>query len=391
MTITLIGCGCGSLTEEAAAAIREADLLIGSSRLLDRHGMGKRCVAAVTAEAIAAAVKQEQASRPCVLFSGDSGFYSGARLLLPLLEKQDVRVLPGVSSLQTLAARLGESWQDWRLCSAHGVDCDAVAEVCRGKPAFFLTGGRQSPDALCREFCEAGLGFLNVSVGENLGTAEENLFCGSAAEAAQRQFAPLSVLLAEAAPGAPTRSPGWPDGFFLRVEGVPMTKQEIRAAALAKLGVGPEDTCWDIGTGTGSVGIELAMLCRRVYGVERSKAALAAAEENRRRHGAWKLRLVEGEAPEVLADLPAPDAVFVGGSGGRMEEILHAVHDANPQARICVSAVTLESLHNSITTLRTLGYRTEVTQLSVSRGREVGENTMMLALNSVYLIAGYAL
>ncbi len=169
-----------------------------------------------------------------------------------------------------------------------------------------------------------------------------------------------------------------------------MTKQEIRAAALAKLGVGPEDTCWDIGTGTGSVGIELAMLCRRVYGVERSKAALTAAEENRRRHGAWKLRLVEGEAPEVLADLPAPDAVFVGGSGGRMEEILHDVHDANPQARICVTAVTLEGLHNSMAALRALGYRTEVTQLSVSRGREVGESTMMLALSSVYLSAGYA-
>ena len=102
MTITLIGCGCGSLTEEAAAAIQEADLLIGSSRLLDRHGMGKRCVAAVTAEAIAAAVKQEQASRPCVLFSGDSGFYSGARLLA------QARHLP------IAMGRLGRTRSSWR-------------------------------------------------------------------------------------------------------------------------------------------------------------------------------------------------------------------------------------------------------------------------------------
>ena len=390
MTITLIGCGCGSLTEEAAAAIREANLLIGSPRLLKDHGTGKRCVEAVTAEAVAAALEAGQTARACVLYSGDSGFYSGARLLLPHLTGQEVRLLPGISCLQALAARLGESWQDWRLCSAHGVDCDAVAEVCHGSPAFFLTGGRQSPEALCRQLCDAGLNFLRVTVGEKLGTAEEAVIRSSAAEAASRQFAPLSVLLAEAAPVAPARSPGWPDDAFLRVEGVPMTKQEIRAAALAKLGVGPEDTCWDIGAGTGSVGIELSMLCRRVYGVERSKTALAAAEENRRRLGAWKLRLIPGEAPEAFSDLPAPDAVFVGGSGGKLEAILRAVHSANPKARICVSAVTLESLHNSISVLRALGYQTEVTQLSVSRSRGAGESTMMLALNSVYLIVGCA-
>ena len=124
--------------------------------------------------------------------------------------------------------------------------------------------------------------------------------------------------------------------------------------------------------------------------MERSKTALAAAEENRRRLGAWKLRLIPGEAPEAFSDLPAPDAVFVGGSGGKLEAILRAVHSANPKARICVSAVTLESLHNSISVLRALGYQTEVTQLSVSRSRGAGESTMMLALNSVYLIVGCA-
>ena len=389
MSVTLIGCGCGSLTREAADAIREAGLLVGSARLLSAYGEGKRCAEAVAAREIAAALDASDADA-CVLFSGDSGFYSGARLLLPLLGGRDVRVLPGISSVQAFAARLGESWQDWRLCSAHGVACDPVAEVCRGQRVFFLTGGRQDPAALCRALTEAELGSLRVAAGEELGTERERIVRGSAKELQDMSFAPLSVLLAEPAPCAERRAPGWPDDCFLRAEGVPMTKQLLRAAAIAALGVRPDDTCWDVGAGTGSVAIELSMLCRRVYAVERESAALALAAENRRRLGAWKLRLLEGTAPEALRGLPAPDAVFVGGSGGRMKEILHTVHNANPAARICVSAVTLEGLHNSNSILRELGCETEVTQISVSRSRECGGLTMMLAQNPVYLIVGRA-
>ena len=91
-----------------------------------------------------------------------------------------------------------------------------------------------------------------------------------------------------------------------------MTKQEVRAAVLAKLGVGPEDTCWDIGTGTGSVAVELALQARSVWAVERDREAIQTAARNREKHGAWNLYLKEGSAPEVLEGLPKPDAVFVG-------------------------------------------------------------------------------
>lgn len=388
--ITLIGCGCGSLTTEAEAAIREAGLLVGSKRLLSIYGAGKHCVEAVTAQDIASALEGADGDNVCVLFSGDSGFYSGARLLLPRLEGREVRVLPGISSVQAFAARLGESWQDWRLCSAHGTYCDAVHELCFGQPVFFLTGGRLDPAALCRTLDEAGLGSLRACVGENLGTEQERIVRGSVEDLQAQRFAPLSVLLVEAAPVPERRAPGWPDGVFLRAEGVPMTKQEVRAAAIAKLGVRPGDTCWDVGAGTGSVGIELSQLCRRVFAVERDGAALAVAAENRRRLGAWRLRLIAGEAPAALGDLPAPDAVFVGGSGGHLNEILNTVHAANPAARVCVAAVTLEGLHNAHTKLRELGLRPEVTQVSVSRSHEVGELTMMRGFSSVYLIAGCA-
>ena len=390
MTVTLIGCGCGSLTEEARASINDAELLIGSKRLLCDYGDGRPQTEAVTASGIINAIRSTDAENICVLYSGDSGFYSGSRLLLPELGEYDVRLLPGVSSVQHFAARLQKPWQDWLLCSAHGVECDAAAAVCQGRPAFFLTGGKSGPASICRELTEAGLGFLKAYAGNDLGTERERISEGTAAKLAENAFSPLSVLLVEPAPRPARRVPGIPDAEFLRAEKVPMTKQEIRAAILAKLAVSPEDVCWDIGTGTGSVAVELALCSRAVYSVEREDAALAVAEKNRIKFGAWNLRLVQGEAPAALSELPKPDAVFVGGSGGNLDEIVNAIHTANPAARICVSAITIESLHNSYTVLQALGYETEVTQISVSRSKPAGGLTLMLAQNPVWLITGYA-
>ena len=167
-----------------------------------------------------------------------------------------------------------------------------------------------------------------------------------------------------------------------------MTKQEVRAAALAKLGVGAEDICWDIGTGTGSVAVELALQARAVWAVEQNREALRSAERNREKHGAWNLHLKEGRAPEALEGLPKPDAVFVGGSGGRLEEILKTIYYVNQKARICVSAIALETLQGTIECLRKLGYETEICQIAVSRSKATGDLTLMLAQNPVYLITG---
>lgn len=391
MKVLLIGTGCGAaaLTAEAETAINQAQLIIGARRLLDEYApAGRNRAEAVLAEDIARLIAGTACERVCVLFSGDTGFYSGARRLLPLLNGYDVQLLPGISSLQFFAARLGRPWQDWRLCSAHGVACDAVAEVCEGRPAFFLTGGKLGPAELCAQLCEAGLGDLPVYIGENLGAKRERVRKGCAADCSKGKYAALSVMLAEAAPKAGRRSPGFPDSMFQRAEKIPMTKQEVRAAVLAKLGVQPEDICWDIGTGTGSVAIELAMCAKAVYAVERSPEAIKTAEINREKLGAWKLRLIEGTAPEVLAGLPAPDAVFIGGSGGSLGQILQAVYAANPRARICISSVTLESLHNAYTALEELGYQVQISQIAVSRSQNVAGLHMMLAQNPVYLISG---
>lgn len=394
MKVTLAGLGCGTaatITAEVREALDRADLLVGAARLLESlpEGLTPRRTCAVKPGEILEALLASSSERACVLYSGDSGFYSGARGLLPLLAVRDieVRVLPGISSVQYLAAKLGRPWQDWRLRSAHGVECDAVEAVCRGVPACFLTGGALGPGELCRQLVEAGLGTLSVTVGENLSCPEERLIQGTAADFSGRKFAPLSVLLAEAAPTYPRRAPGIPDGEFQRGS-VPLTKQEVRAAILGKLSVGPEDVCWDIGAGTGGVSVELALQARSVWAVERDPEALELLRSNRERFHAWKLRVVEGLAPEALQGLPTPDAVFVGGSGGELPRILQAIHDASPAARICVSAIALETLHTALECLTALGYEAEVAQIAVSRSRPAGTLHLLMAQNPVFLITG---
>ena len=392
MNVTLIGMGCGPETLSGAAkdALDRAELVIGSARLLSAAPAGNGCEKkeAVRAGEIFSLLSASDAREACVLFSGDTGFFSGARSLLPLLEGFDVHVLPGISSMQLFAARLERPWEEWLFCSAHGRACDVVSMVCRGKPVFFLTGGGNSPASLCRELTEAGLGFLRVFAGEDLGTKAEQVREGTAAEFAQETFSPLSVLLVLPAPRTARRAPGLPDECFERLEGVPMTKQEVRAVISAKLGITPEDVCWDIGAGTGSVGIELALQAKSVWAVERNAQALALAEKNRAKLGAWNLHLMEGTAPEALSALPAPDAVFVGGSGGKLSEILHFVYEANPLARICVSAIAPESLATARETLTALGLKTEVTLLSAARSRDAGGLHLMMGLNPVWLITG---
>ena len=396
MRVSLIGMG-GAGTElgpAAAQRLREAELVIGAARLLAALPVRPvRTVPAVKAEEIAGILGASEADRAAVVFSGDTGFFSGAAGLMERLRGMpyEAELLPGLSSVQLLAARLGRPWQDWELCSAHGVRCDVLAALKKGRPVFLLTGGTDGPARICRELLEAGLGSCPVTVGQALGYPDERTCMGSAQAFAQTTFEPLNVLLVDPEPGMfpVLRAPGIPDEDFVRSR-VPMTKQEVRAAVLAKLAVRPDDICWDIGAGTGSVSVELALAGRAVWAVERDPEAAALIRENRKRFRVWNLRVTEGEAPAALSGLPDPDAVFIGGSGGALVRILQTVRERNPRARICVSAVSVETLYRAAEWMEENGIEAGITQISVSRTRRVGQLHMLTANNPVFLITGQA-
>ena len=396
MNVTLIGMGSGqpeNLTIQGLAALRQADLILGARRLLAvlPAGCTENRAAAYRPDEVAELLQTSGAENAVLVYSGDTGFYSGASSMMEKLEALGVRarVLPGLSSIQLLAAALGRPWQGWNLVSAHGRTCDPVAECMQGRPTFFLTGGSEDPATLCAQLEAEGFGDVQGVVGQCLGTPEEKIFRGSVKELAAGRFNSLSVLLVEAAEVLPRRAPGLPDEAFERGD-VPMTKQEVRAAVLAKLAVRPEDILWDVGAGTGSVSVELALAAPRgrVYAVECRPEGCALIKANREKFRTRNLVLVEGLAPDALSDLPAPDAVFIGGSKGSLAAIVDAALDKNPDARICVSAIALESLSAAVAALTAKGRTVQVSQIAVSRARAVGGLHLMMAQNPIYLITG---
>lgn len=396
MKIHIVAMGMGNvktLTHEALEAVKNADVLIGAERLLQSlpDGCSLDRYIAITAEDILVIINNKlNAHLICVLMSGDTGFYSGAKKLLDKLGDHDVTVLPGISTVQYFAARLCRSWQDWKLVSAHGKDVNPSAIVREHAETFFLTGGVLTVTAICKQLAKAGFDGLTVTVGEQLGSDREAIRSGTVAEFSALDCDKLAVLLVDNPSPRLCISYGLPDEAFTRGR-VPMTKSEVRSVILSKLRLMPSDVIYDVGAGTGSVSVEAALLLRNghVWAFEREAEGCNLIRENANKHHAANLTCIEGEAPEVFKGCPVPNAAFIGGSGGRLEEILKALLKVNPKMRLVVSAVTLETLAEAAKAFEHLPIlNTEIVQLSVSHARSVGGYHLMTAQNPVFVFSG---
>ncbi len=393
--VTLAGIGPGSgeaMTGQVRRAIREADCLIGARRMLEAAAWAQKPgQEAVSPRDIVRCIQERpDCRRFTVLLSGDTGFFSGAKRLLPALADCQVDVLPGLSSLQVLCARLGTSYEDVTCLSLHGREGDVVPDAGRFRRLFVLVGGGTDASGLCGSLTRAGMGQVRVSVGERLGYPQERVTTGTAAELAGMDFDPLSAVLIEN-PQARPCAPGLPDELFQRGGAgpvVPMTKSEIRALVISRLRLREDSLCWDVGAGTGSVSIEIALQARhgRVYAVEKREDALELLRENRERFHLWNLELVPGAAPQVCRDLPAPTHAFIGGSSGGLREIVSLLLEKNPAVRIAAAAVTLESVAELTGIVRDFQFAEhEVLCLTSARGRVAGDYHLMTGQNPVYL------
>jgi len=391
--ICIIGTGTGQeeiLTGEASGAIKDAQLLIGAERLLESFSemiRGRRTEAEYRPKETAEIIRNAPEEKIGILVSGDSGFFSAAKTLLMELKEYQPRVFPGISSLSFFAAKTGISWEDAAVLSLHGTDGNLLPAVKSNRKLFVLASADMKP--YFNEMKAASLSGIEVWAGENLGSADERIEHGTVEKIAERQYGSLTVyFILNPHPEERYRT-GIDDAEFVRGD-VPMTKRDIRGLSILSLHIRRDDILYDIGAGTGSVSVEMALCAENgeVYAVECVQEGIELIEANRRKFGLHNLKVINGTAPEALRELPVPDAAFIGGSRGKLEEIVEFLLERNPKIRITVNAIAQETTEKALEIMEARGMNPEITQVNVAKGRKTGRLHMMIAQNPVSLISG---
>lgn len=440
LQITLAGIGMGAealLTEEVRNRIAEADYVFGAKRMV--QSIKKLCKQNVKkynyylSKDIIPLIEniQENSAKIVILFSGDTGFYSGCEKLYNELCKHKgmgkAEVLPGISSLSVLSARTGISWQDAKILSTHGVEpalwksrlLDAAKHE---KKTFFLTSGvadvEEIGNLLSSEFAKEEWKNLKIYLGYQLSYPQEWVRCLTVDELCklmnrdhsdgwqdslqnslqedpqdQLQDKPeeglYAGMLINEQPKKHRLTPGYPDDVFIRGQ-VPMTKEEVRSVSICKLHLTEDAVVYDIGSGTGSVSVEIAALSPRVqiYAMEVNGEAVSLLEENCKQFGLHNVRCIRTKAPDGLEDLPVATHAFIGGSKGNLREILWTLYRKNNHMRIVVNAVSMETICQMQELLKELPVeQEEILQLSVTKTKQLGGYHMLQAANPVYIYA----
>lgn len=390
--ITLLGIGMGSrdtLTIEGEKALEKAELLIGARRIADSVKMPHHTVVyEYDSEKILKCIEENsQYEHIVIALSGDVGFYSGAKKLLHNLG-EDTRVICGISSVVYFMAKAGLSWDDAKIVSAHGRNCNLVSLICHSKKVFSILGTKDGISSLAGRLVSYGMGDVLLYVGENLSYENEKIFVKPAKELVSYEGDALCVICAYNENASELMSThGIKDECFIRGK-APMTKEEVRTVSLMKLGLSEDSVCYDVGAGTGSVAVEMALRAHqgKVYAIEKKEDALALILENKKKFAADNLEIVGGCAPEAMEELPVPTHAFIGGSSGNLKEIIRLLLNKNPEVKIVINCITLETVGEAMEAIREFDFQEkDIVQMSVSRSKEVGRYHMMMGENPIYI------
>jgi precorrin-6Y C5,15-methyltransferase (decarboxylating) len=379
------------------AILAAAELVAGGRRVLEQlapPGARRLTIGADLAETVRA-LDREQASA-CVLASGDPGFFGIVRALGAAVGPQRLDVRPAPSSVAVAFARVGLPWDDALVVSAHGRDPrPAIHAALRHPKVAVLTEPRASAADVVGALVGSG---RELVVAERLGTPAERLHVGTPEELAGRELGEPNVVLAvdpALRDGTARRSTVWPprtpdrwalpEQAFEHRAGM-ITKAEVRAVALAALGPGTGDLVWDVGCGSGSVAIECARLGAAAVAIDVDEAAIELTKRNAAAH-AVPVRTLHGSAPAVLAELPDPDAAFVGGGGDDLLEIIDQVA-LRARRAVVVTVAVVERIVPSCARLAEHGLDVCATTVQASRLRPIASGHRLAAENPVTVIAG---
>ncbi len=337
-----------------------------------------------------------------LLGSGDPLFFGIGRRAIKEFGPDMVEILPDLSSMQVAMARAGIPWDDAFFMSLHGGPVEGQrrklpytlehlpAILQRHKKVIILTDAEYNPARIARDLAERLPFEVDYYVCQRMGYPDERLQRLTLQEASEMEFLePNLVLILKKDTPEETVVLGLEEEDFLHREGM-ITKTETRAVCLHRLRIPAEGVLWDIGAGSGSVGLEATMLSPylRVYAVEKDPEAVELIRKNRDRLGAYTLKVVHGTAPEALAELPEPQRVFIGGTGGRLQEILMTVSRRLSKGVVVMNLTRLEPLTEAMALLTEQGFRVDVTEVGVFRGKALGGLTHLQGLNPVFVVRG---
>lgn len=421
--IILSGIGMGNtdgMTREAYHAFEEAEVIFGAERMLENlPGKGIKVPYYRADDIISYLIEHPQYTKVAAAFSGDSGFYSGAQSMKKALEeanekgilKSETTILPGISSVSALAARLGVSWNDAVLASIHGRRTNVVNLVRKNTKVFLLLSGKNDFEMLVNKFREAGINHVKISAGYRLSYPDEKLFTFYLDEFETKLFdlqeGVYTCLIENEDCEEQILTPGIDDDIFSRTK-VPMTKNEVRVLSISRLELTKNAVVYDVGSGTGSVSIECARLSPDifVFAIEQKEEAANLTKENAVRLGlSDQIVVINKKAPEGFEELPTPTHVFIGGSSGALSDILSAIQKklivkentkgktdkASKGVRVVINAVSLETIAQITKLIQTYPVKhVQLTQIQASRAHKLGSYNLMQAQNPV-LIASFNL
>lgn len=394
--------GLASVVSPARQLIDEAQLLVGAEATLAKvpRTKGERLVVGANLDEAVDRIAAAGDKRIVVLASGDPLFYGVARYLCDKLGKERFEVLPHVSSMQLAFARVKESWEEAYLTDLANRRLDQVLEKVRSATKVgMFTSDAHPPKAVAKALLERRIDYFSAYVCENLGSPDERVTQGELAEIASQEFSPLNVMILVRRPNVPDRPSdvighrlfGNPDEAFLQSkpkQGL-LTPAEVRAMALAELDLGPTSLVWDIGAGSGSVAIEAARIAAggTVYAVEMDPQDHELIITNAESFGVTNLVPVLGRAPEAWKELPDPDAIFLGGSGREISQLIDlAFARLKPGGRMVANVGSIESLAAVHHALQKLDKDAGVWMINIARGTYQLDRVRFEALNPTFLL-----
>lgn len=400
--INIVGIGVNgidTLTLKSIDVIKSADYIIGAKRMLEILPELKITTPTkplIITEEIVAEIEKSDVKNIVILMSGDTGFHSGTTKLIDLLSlkntKYNIEIYAGISSLQYMASKIKLPWQDVFLASAHGVDCNFIGTVLKYKQSFFLVGGKITALDIINGLYQAGFQNLTIYIGENLGYPDEKITKLELNSTIKMNVSSLAVVWVVREELFIDNYTGTlDDDDFIRGK-VPITKSTIRNNIISQLGRGlVNEVIYDVGAGTGSIAIELALsnpMCK-ILAFENNPVAIDLIKQNIFKFNAYNITLIEGNAPETFENNQAPDKVFIGGSKGSMKSIFDLILKMNINCFFVVSAIAVETFAEVVDIFNSKSFSTfNILQLFVASNKKVANYNMLIGQNPTFIISG---